>query len=341
MKRPVAVLVIVAVVFLIAAYLLSRVSAEAGAQQQSVKVEKKRRVVYPREQKKLRSVSRRADDPRPAPERQKALDTLQRALLAPDAKGIIFVEANALRHSPLMEKILKCRETEATENLAQLKKEIGIDPMEDLDRFGFDGDVLAASGFFDKLTLPPEIGEGTRYGDQARIWTLDGDDGKMAFARVGNDLVLTGKNEADLKAAIDRAEGRGKLGGRMPAGVGESELYGELGAAFLKSVLGNSNDPTAQKLTELVTSGTVRMNVDEDAALSVDFEAVDEKSAAELSKAVGGAFAYLRSEAEKTDPELAQLLEQARVQQGEGSTFFVDLAVPGDSLLRLLGCADK
>jgi hypothetical protein len=338
--RPVTIIAIAAVIFLIAAYFLSRGSAEADAPKDVAtdSGEKKRRVVYPREQKKLRQVTRNPDDPRPAPERQKALDTLQRSLLSPDNKGVVFVEANALRHAPLMEKILRCRENEAADGLMQLKNELGIDPMEDLDRMGFDGNVFAASGFFEGLKIPPELGEGERYGDSARIWKTKGEDGDLTFARVGNDLMLTGDTEAEVKAAVDRAEGRAQSGTQMPPGVGESELYGEFGAEFIKNMVGASQDPTAQKIAELVTNSTVRMNVDEDAALSVDLQAVDEKSAQELSKAVGGAFAFLRGEAEKEDPELAQLLEQARVQPGEGNTFMVDVAVPGEFLLKTMGC---
>src|SRR5688572_24120216 len=137
-SRSVTILAVAALVFLVAAYVLSRSSAEADSPKPaegSARVEKKQRVVYPREQKRLR-VSQRPDDPRPAPERQRALDALQRSLLPADSKGVVFVEANALRHAPLMEKILKCRENEAADGLSQLKSELGVDPMEDLDRVG-------------------------------------------------------------------------------------------------------------------------------------------------------------------------------------------------------------
>ena len=59
-----------------------------------------------------------------------------------------------------------------------LKNELGIDPTEDIDRIGFDGDVFAASGFFENLKLPPDIGPGTPYGDGARMWTETSPEGE-------------------------------------------------------------------------------------------------------------------------------------------------------------------
>ena len=338
-NRGVLVLVGVAVAFLILAYLLSRTSAEvtsgdAGPAASSAK----KPVVFPRDQYK--GTGALANVKPPTPEKRAKLDAMQRALIQPGGKGAVFVEANAIRHAPLMDKILRCRQGDSADGLGQMKEEFGIDPLEDVDRVGFDGDVFVASGFFTDMKVPAELGEGTAYGDTGRIWTAKDDDGtSVAFGKLGDGMLVSGVDEAQVRAAMDRASSTSEAPSELPAGFGQGEVYGTVGAAFLTSVLGASNDPVAQRVAELVTSSTVRMNVDEDAALSLDMQAVDDKSADELSKAIGGAFAGLRMQAQQTgDEDLAWLLEQARVEPGKDGRFNVDVAVPGEVLLRGMGC---
>jgi hypothetical protein len=345
-NKGVVGLVVAAVVLFVLAFALSRGSTSLEVTDGGPKGDKKpkKAVVYPRDQARAKKSdgALATDRAPPPPEKPKNLDAMQRALLGPGKKGAVFVEANAIRHSPLMEKILRCRDKDAADGLERMKNELGIDPMEDVDRIGFDGDVFVASGFFDNLKLPPEIGEGAAYGDGGRIWHEKDKDGtEIFFGKLGNGMLLTGGDEAAVKGAIDRAEGRGDVAGAdaLPPGFGEGEIYGSIGPEFIKSVLAGTDDPTAKQIAELVTSSTVRMNVDEDAALSVDLQAVDEKAGEDLANAMKGAFALLRSRAEQEgDTELAQLLEQARVTPKEGGRFDLDVAVPGEALLKGMGC---
>lgn len=336
-------LVVAAVFFLVTAYLLSRSSAETAAVDAGpgAVAPGKAPVVFPRDVAPRRPEGALATDraaPAPKPPN---LDAMQRALLGGGAKGAIFVEANAIRHAPLMEKILRCREKDAADGLTRMKNELGIDPMEDIDRIGFDGDVFVASGFFEDLKLPADIGEGTPYGDAARLWTETTAEGEsMVFGKLGNGMLLTGVDDAAVKAAIDRAEGRqaAEVAG-LPPGFGQGEIYGTVGAEFIQSLLGGSEDPLAENLARLVTSTTVRMSVGEDAALSLDLQAKDERSGEDLASAVKGGLAVLRAEAENAgDRELVSLLDQARVEPRGDGRFDVDAVVPGDVLLRGMGC---
>lgn len=345
-NRSVMVLVGAAVALLILAYLLSRGSADAtavdaGPQAAALAKAKEKQVVFPRDKYKGQGALA-TDKVAPTPEKRAKLDAMQRALLQGGAKkGAVFVEANAIRHAPLLEKMLRCRADESADGLTRMKEELGIDPLEDVDRIGFDGDVFVASGFFKDLKVPAELGEGMAYGDKGRIWTVEQDAGeKFTFGRLDDGMLLSGADEATVKAAMDRASSpSGDTPAELPEGFGQGEVYGTVGAAFLQSVLGSSDDPVAKRVAELVTSSTIRMNVDEDAALSLDMNAVDEKSAEELSAAVGGAFAGLRMQAQQSgDAELAYLLEQARVEPQADGRFNIDVAVPGDVLLKGMGC---
>lgn len=341
-RRPLLVLAVLAVLLLIAASLLSRGSADVVATADGGvenKKTRKERVVYPRDKKRVR-VSRSLDDPRPAEERKRSLDALQRSVLGDAQKGAVFVEANALRHSPLMEKVLKCREADANGGLAQMKEELGIDPLEDLDRIGFNGEVFAASGFFQGMRVPSEAGAGQAYGDKARLWHVEGEKGQdVVFAQVDQGLLLSGPDEATVKAAIDRAEGRSAASGGPPAGLGESELYGSLPGSFLARLALGSRDPNVARIAELVTSTSVRMNVAQDAALSLDVATRDEAASEELEKTLNGGLALLRAQAEqKGERDVAALLDQARLERAEGGGLMFDVAVPGDFLLKSLGC---
>ncbi len=340
-RRPLIVLAVLALALLIVASLLSRGSADVVAAPDGgvTKAPRKERVIYPRDKKRVR-VTRQVDDPRPPDERKRALDTLQRAVLADDRNGAVFVEANAIRHSPLMEKILRCREDEALGGLAQMKEELGIDPLQDLDRVGFNGELFAASGFFQELKVPAEVGPGEAYGDGARLWQVPDDSGvTVTFAQVDGGLLLSGTDEAAIKRAIDRAEGRAQGSAAQPAGLGEAELYGTVPGTLLQELAGGTKDPTALRIAELVTTTALRMNVAHDAALSLDVATKDEASSEELEKAINGGLALLRARAEQQgEHDVAALLDQARVERADGGGLLLDVAVPGEFLLKSMGC---
>lgn len=342
-NKEVLVLLAAALFLLVAAYTLSRSSAEVrGSSDGGTAAPARAPVVFPRDKPRPTESALAADRASMAPDSRARLDAMQRVLLGGGKDTAIFVEANAIRHSPLMEKILQCNATEAAPDLAQLKNELGIDPMEDLDRIGFDGDVFVASGFFEQLKLPPALGEGTPYGDGSHLWTQkDADGNQVVFARVGNGMILSAADEQSVKAAVDRAEGRGtgNAPAAMPPGMGQGELYGKVGPAFIQELMGQTDDASVQSVIKLVSSSTVQMLVDEDAALSFDLQSPDDKSAENLGAMIEAGLTLLRAEvAKEGNSELAALLEQARVQRTDGGRVALDLAMPGEMLLKGMGC---
>lgn len=308
------------------------------------------RVEYPRDQRRL--------PPRPqekvvevkTPEgrlvRTAATDPIQNAMALPGG-GTVFVEVNAIRHSDLVKKVLRCREEEAMRNLDLMRDELGVDLLEDVDRVAVHEDLIAVSGFFDELKLPDEVVEQGDYGDAGKLFTLphpDDEDKQMHLARLGNGLLVLGDTEADVTAAIDRAEGRGeKVDPLPPEIVRGSEVYGRFAGDMLKQLLGDAPgaNPMVKRASEIVTDGTVRLLVDDHVALSLDLETTSEEEGKDLSVALGGALALMRQQAEaQGNTEAAALLKQARVLPGKDGSFGVDLAVPGDVILDLLDCGD-
>lgn len=240
------------------------------------------KVVYPRDRpdpirmsKRMRKPRRRGSTPldtERARSDKRVRDRLEAAMSAPGGGGSVFVELNAIRHSEVANKILKCRETEAMGVLDDFKERLNIDPSKDIDRVAISGESLAVSGYFKDITLPPEVGDGVEYGGAKLYETPGGVDRRgnprdpVHFAVVGEDMVVTGPSAEAVKASVDRIEGRGEVD-RLPA----------IAAARIQAQ-------------------------------------------------------------EQGNPEVAQLLEQARVIPADDGTFDVDVAVPGEMILNALGC---
>jgi hypothetical protein len=344
-QRGVVVLVAAALMMLGVAAALARCSDD----RLGVTLPTVRPIEFPRERalKEARQQRRGASQSTPAPSATpevKSRDRLLRALSSPGKDGAVVVEVNALRHSPLVDALIKCRAAQNGSEQAGfelLKDELGIDVTEDVDRVALDPQVLAVSGFFENLKVPPEAGEGQGYGDAGRIFSVPGDKGKPAYvATVGNDLVMTGTDVDELKAAVDRAEGRGEAPATFPEGTIGGEVYGVVGASLVRSIVALGGDGGQfDGVLDMLTTSKVRMAVDTDAALSLDIGTKSPSDGAELAKALGGAVALARSRAAADgEAELAAMLEQAKIVPNDDGSIAFDVAVPGDDLLKLMGC---
>jgi hypothetical protein len=338
-----------ALLFGVAAW-MSRCADEAEAPAAAAGADKAdQEVVYPRQTGDGRALPPR---PSPVPEgvktRPAAKDPILDAMAGPGG-GAVFVEVNAIRHSDLVETLLRCREADLARGLDVVKDDLGIDPLEDVDRVAVQDEVLGISGFFDELKVPDSFGEPEAYGDDTDIFRMPVPDGGLPdgapthFARVGDGLLLLGDDEASLHAAVDRAEGRAPTEGRVPDHLTSSEIYGRFGSELLQGLLasGAARDPLVARVQEIVTAGNVRVLVDDHVSMSLDLETRDTAEGEDLAKALGGALSVARQRA-KSDgqDELAELLSQARVLPEPDGRFGVDVAVPGDLLLRLAGCAE-
>jgi hypothetical protein len=344
-QRGVVALVVVALIMLGVAAALARCSDERlGVTLPSV-----RPIEFPRERalKEARQQRRSASQPTvatsPTPEAT-SRDRLLRALSSPGKDGAVVVEVNALRHSPLVDALLKCRAAQNGSEQAGfelLKDELGIDVTEDVDRVALDPQVLAVSGFFENLKVPPEAGEGEGYGDAGRIFTVPGDQGKPAYvAKVGTDLIMTSTNVDEIKAAVDRAEGRGEAPATFPEGTIGGEVYGIVGASLVRSLVALGGDGGhLDGVLDMLTTSKIRMAVDTDAALSLDIGTKSPSDGAELARALGGAVALARTRAAADgEAELAAMLEQAKIIPNDDGSIAFDVAVPGNDLLKLMGC---
>ncbi len=347
-QRGVVALLAVGLIMLVVAATLARCSDErlgvTAPSVRAIEFPRERALKEARQQRRRESAATTSSGPPATPPPTKSRDRLMRALSSPGKDGAVVIEVNALRHSTLVDALLKCRAAQRGDEMAGLgllKDELGIDVTQDVDRVALDPEVLAVSGFFEKLTLPAEVGEGEGYGDDARIFAMKGPTGKPSYlAKVGSDLVMTSTSVDELKAAVDRAEGRRDAPATFPEGTIGGEVYGVVGPSLVRSIaaLGKTDEQLDGVLAMLTTS-KVRMAVDNDAAISLDIGTKSPSDGAELAKALGGAVALARSRAAADgESELAAMLEQAKVVPNDDGSIAFDLAVPGDELLKLMGC---
>lgn len=343
-NRIAAALVLVAL--LVGAGLLSIIADEEKKREEGVVDEDRVEVTFPRDDhraSKRRRPTRNAplDTARPSDAKRPPRDPIESAMTPPGGADVVFVELNAIRHSPVAERIIRCREADAMRAFDRMKENLGIDPTEDIDRLALGANVVGLSGNFSSLQVPAELGEGTPVGETGRVFTAKNDEGggDVYLARVGQDLVLTGASRADIEAAVLRAEGTGEAGEPLRFSGAPGELYGRFGPTLLGEVLRGVDDPLVARLRELVDDGVVRATVDDNVSLSVDVTAKDAQSGTDLAQAIGGAVSAARMNAiSRGDTNLARMLEQARVVPHDDGRFDVDLAVPGDVILDSLGC---
>lgn len=300
-----------------------------------------RAVVFPRDRPKKKSVRR----PAPTslrPTTQQATHTpevsaIERAVYATGNDEAVFVEFSAIRNSSFVEKLIDCQSHALAAEWEESVEQLGYDWRKDIDRLAISPHAVAMSGFFENAKVPEAFGVGESYGDGARIYRPD-PASPVRYVVANENLVAMAKNESDAKTLIDRVEGRVPVTPTSYPQVAEHEVYGQISASMLASLL-DQDQPLANDLTDLIENISVRMEVDDYLSLSLDVQSKDAEKAADLAKSVGGLLALARREAELAgDAELASLLEAAQVLPGDAGKFGVDLAVPESWMLERMGC---
>jgi hypothetical protein len=266
---------------------------------------------------------RRVDLPPPGgPVRAAKADPMTSFVLQP-AHDVALVHVNALLNTPLFDRIRQCMPAEwgkMTEETAQL----GIDLERDLDRVAVTADGMAMSGFFDGKPIARNIArdwpdlEEREYRGQP-IWLSR----HGGIAQIGNLVVMGPRGSMDklLDRALDPA----------PEGADPQDVYGDL---FMRSDLSNlrgrgegANPDVMGAILEGLSGVTVRANVWDMVALSVEGKPQPGRSVNDLSGMARGAIALAREQLDPSNVELATLAELAKV-SGSGDSLNVELALP-------------
>ncbi len=348
----VTAIIVVLALLLVAAGWLSNVSQAADDEPQED-------IVFPRDSPDAPvRVKRTANAPPPQPQPDEGaltlpkhlpkLDTqagtsVQRAVGVP-GKGNLVFEVGAIAHSELADKMLRCHEQNAQAGLDKLRKLTGLDLLQDVEQIGMSEGVMALGGHLGGLKISKELGRPERYGADAMLYTANDeqqDKDTTYIARVGNGLVLVGAERDAVLHAVDRAEGRAPS---EVADRGYADVRGRLTEQDLTRLLANNDAdaPHIKQLRELAKGVGLRMNVADRVALSLDIEATNKDNAQDLSASLKTAVTFARQLARNEGhKKSAWLLDQARFHDATDAGFAMDLAVPGEIILKAMGCDER
>ena len=276
--------------------------------------------------------------PRPlsaaAPSRPRGVpgrDRLNAFALAP-AHSVAVVQVNALLNSPLFARLRACA-PEQFRDLEDHAGDLGLDLNRDIDRVALVAGGMAISGFFEGKPVVQKLmgleggaGQAQEYRG-AQLFSRHG----SCVAQLGN-LILAGP-ENGCEALVDRALSP------PPAGDAAGELYGDLYLhSDLSDLQGQGAGAPPGPLGEIVralSSATVRANVWDEVALSLDGAPAAGQSAQALAQLASGALSLAKSQIAGDDVEMQTLSRLARVSSA-GGRLHVELVLPAEQLISQL-----
>jgi len=281
------------------------------------------------------------------PDRSRPRDPLLTALSAPDAGTALVFEANALRNSPLGQLLIACldasRGPDGGASALDSIRELGVDPLQDVDRVAIGDDGVVVSGNFSRARWDQLFAGAipTAYGTKGQLFALpsaDGGSGPVVAAWSGQLLAVT-PGEAAARATLDRIEGRLPAGQVLRDDQAYGDVYGVLKGERLAALVGPGDGPLAGPVLDAAKSVEFHLDATRDVGLVASVSGDDPERLTDLGKALGGALSAARARAAaagRTDD--AQLLEFARVVPGRES-FGLEMAVPYEVLqARLAHC---
>ena len=275
----------------------------------------------------------RADaGPAPQPQGRPVRDRLNAFALAP-SPSVAVIQVNALFNTPLFARFKEC----APDGFRQLEDAaggLGLDLERDIDRVAMVPGGVAVSGFFEGKPLAEGLAKSRgqeatshSYRDQT-LWTSPKG---ACIAQLGTLLVMGPAQgcEALVDRALDSTDNP----------EASQELYGDL---YARTDLAGLNDRIAGRLDQgerdlyggllqSLDGLTLRANVWDQVAVTVDGEPKEKGKSDELARMARGAIALARTQIGDDNVELQTLANLASV-KSEGGKLKLDLALPADDL---------
>ncbi|MBM4364057.1 MAG: hypothetical protein FJ104_15360, partial [Deltaproteobacteria bacterium] len=280
-------------------------------------------------------------------EREPALGDPLLAALGGDADIAVVLEVAAFRELPLGKLLFDCLAQKAGDELEKARRELGFD-LRDVERVALHRGrgaepVAMLSGRIPAERLEAAFGERARrvpHGERGVLLSAAGDGGAgRHLALWGDELLLAASREEDLRAALDRVEGRAPADSvALPSELAYGELYGRIPAEVLSELL---PDDLSRAVRAAARDVELHVDARDDALLVADVRGGDVTGMDELGRTFGGALSAARLAARaRGEDRLVELLDLARVAPGNDATFRVEAALPLHVVEEALGdCA--
>ncbi len=299
---------------------------------------------WPRPEEMQRARERRTLPPIPAPaaagdaEPPRPRDPFLVALPRDPSRGLVVLEANAIRHSRLGELFVECaiRKGNGRNPFEEMREELGIDPLKDLDRVAFSEDGIVLSGFFDRARLDRfrEDARETRRGSQGRIFTplRPSPDEEGLVLGLWRDQLLVFGTAPFVEASLDRMEApEPEAPAVIPEDLAYGEAYGVVPGRALRGLFDGLQWELGHRIAEAASRIELHADAMRDLALVANVSGADAATVDDLGKALGVALAVARVQALSGErDELAELLEHARVVRGGDGGFSIEVALPAE-----------
>jgi hypothetical protein len=339
-------LVAAVVLFMLAAVVMLYGQGEVVPAPATVEVEFPRQL-RPAEQERLQSrrtlrpvppVDMATQGRRPPQPRDPVLAAL------PQGRGrtAVVLEANALRHSPVGALLLECINRQGNQGLERMRQELGVNPLEDFDRVVVTPEGMMVSGHFQEARWDSLLRDASSrsYGDKGRIFEQPArrrslPDGTVQESRAhvmgvwDEQLVMFGESVTEVQQAFDRLEGRAAADN--PAIREEQtfgDIYGVLSPEDLARLVPRQQAELVEQLRQVGAQVELHVDARSDLGMVAHVTGTDPRKLQDVGKAMGGALALGRLDAQvKGDERLASVLEFARVQPGLAS-FNLEMALP-------------
>ncbi|WP_437954926.1 hypothetical protein WME76_25610 [Sorangium sp. So ce119] len=313
----------------LAAWLMSRGDSKATAA-------RKPRVEFPRypkipEQERNRRRLTLPPPPQtdPSMERQGRRDPVLTALPTDKATSALVFEASAIKESPAGKLWLDCMLAErGMDSFDELKDELGIDVLEDIDRIAAtSGGLVVVSGQLGSARLSSLRGSRRAHGARGALFEEEGR--APVVGLWGDGLLLLGRDAEAVEAAIDRLEDKVPPAPPViPEWASYGDAYGVLSADDLAALLEESQPEIAERLRGAVSQVELHIDASEDVAIVADVTGPMKADIDDLGKTLGTTLSLARLKAQADGEEgLTELLDLARVSPREGR-FLLDLALP-------------
>lgn len=341
--------------WLVLAVLLLLASAGLLSLVEEAPVRPRTEVSFPRrmrEAERRRSAERRTlDSPAPAPAAAPApgeapvppprRDPFLAALPAAAGEPVVVFEANALRHSRLGELFVRCALARDPGFFDQVSRETGLDVLKDVDRIGLAGETVVVSGTFEKARWDRLEADGAvaaePYGEAGRLYRDRGagqGSGAAVLARWRDQVVLLAPDAAAARRAVDQLEGRVEPPRPIDETLAYGEVYGVIPGEAVRRLFPASDQDLGARLAAAASRVELHVDAMEDVAAVVRVDGQDAAALSDLARALGGAVAAGRLQAQASgDGRLAELLDAARVVPEDGR-FSLEVAVPVATLER-------
>lgn len=248
-------------------------------------------------------------------------DPIQSLALAGGNSNVAVVQVNALLNSPLFDRLRQCMPAEF-EDLEKGGRDLGVDFTRDVDRVVISSAGMGMSGFFEGKPVAERMaGAGARR-DEYRGAAIYTQDGRSCIAQLGN-LLLTG-GSSGCRALVDAALSP------TPENAQE-QIYGDL---FVRSDLAFARQGSSDQVQSLLaglSGATVRANVWDSVALTIEGTSQPGQNMRDLSAMARGAISMIKSQIDDEDVEYRALADFAKVADNP-ERLEINLALPAQDL---------